>query len=331
MKNQGQLQSMRFASNILLVSFLSVYAGGCGSEAIISTTPDAGTTGGNGGAGGTGGMGGAGGMGGTGGSESVYFDSCKSILASSPANQSGSYTIDPDGPAGSGSPFEVFCDMESNGGGWTLLARTNTAQNAPFQTWIDILSQNFFFTTGNFTTSQNIPADYLTSANFFAILHSAADLPFKEIRLDDGKGISLQNMQSPKTLRAIYNATGVEPLYRNGLNTGVLLLLGNANHTGMFPCFYPTIDGVGCSEYYDGDQGSQSTSFHIGDLEMCAGGPAAGSLAGALWGSGDCYATDQAGGFGGFTYHRPFHIANGGSGAYVSSGFALAGWSIEVR
>jgi hypothetical protein len=261
----------------------------------------------------------------------VYFPSCKAILASLPGSASGPYTIDPDGPMGSGIPFEVSCDMTSDGGGWTLLARTTTAQNAPFQTWLDILSRNFFFTAGNFTTSQDVPAGYLANMDFFAILHAAADLPFSEVRLDEGKGISLQTTKSTTSLRSIYNATGVEPLYRNGSNTGVLLLLGNASHTGTFPCYYPNIDGLGCQEYFEGDRGSESTAFYVGDLDMCAGGPAAGNLGYALWGSGDCYAVDQAGGHGGFTYQRPIHIVNGGGGAYVSGGFALAGWSIHVR
>jgi len=262
--------------------------------------------------------------------EGVYFESCKAILASLPGSPSGSYTIDPDGPIGVGQPFEVSCEMTANGGGWTLIARTKGELAGTIHPWVDVLSQNFFFAAGDFTMSQNVPAGYLADKEFFAIINAAADLTFSEVRLDDNKGISLQNVPSPRTFRMIHGTTGVEPLYRNAANTGVLVLLGNANHTAMMPCYYPNIDALSCQSYFAGDSGNATTAFYVGDLALCAGGPAAGSVSGALWGSGDCYAADESGGFGGFTLQRPFHVNQGGGGR-VNRGFAAGGWSIHVR
>ncbi len=46
--------------------------------------------------------------------------SCLTMLTANPAATSGVYEIDPDGPGGL-APFDVFCDMTTDGGGWTML------------------------------------------------------------------------------------------------------------------------------------------------------------------------------------------------------------------
>ena len=49
--------------------------------------------------------------------------SCQEVLDDGASVGDGLYTIDPDGPGGT-SPVETWCDMSTDGGGWTLVQRT---------------------------------------------------------------------------------------------------------------------------------------------------------------------------------------------------------------
>jgi hypothetical protein len=96
---------------------------------------------------------------------------------------SGAYTIDPDGAFGPIAPFAVYCDMASDGGGWTLTMKAdgtaNNANAAQFKfgasTWTTTTKTdpNYAFNQANPDFATKVSAKYM----------SFNTLPYTQVRL----------------------------------------------------------------------------------------------------------------------------------------------------
>ncbi len=137
-------------------------------------------------------------------SDSGNSKNCADLLVANPQSPSGVYTIDADG-GGPAVPVDVYCDMTSEGGGWTMLVRLDTND-----TNSHIWSDTGFWNANSGIGDVKAAGDYLSAA--YAVL------TFTQVRL-------VYSYQGPAQVAASYGNVANTDTLRKNLN----LTLSNSN------------------------------------------------------------------------------------------------------
>ncbi|KPA17273.1 membrane or secreted protein containing Fibrinogen, alpha/beta/gamma chain [Candidatus Magnetomorum sp. HK-1] len=122
-----------------------------------------------------------------------HFKSCKEILQDNNSALSGTYIIDPDG-INNDPPFEVYCDMSTAGGGWTLVAKSTGKETSKLtgddkESWLE---KKYFGSIGTLDEE------------------SAFGQPYHTVSLQD---IMIRSINDPTKLLAWSHPTPISNLY----------------------------------------------------------------------------------------------------------------------
>ncbi len=119
--------------------------------------------------------------------------SCRALLNKAPITPDGVYWID---PSGSGNPFQVRCDMSTDGGGWTLVAYAGKINGSKKAT-VGANNQMLFHDFGAIDVNAQTTRKAFSRLNLFGALMQA-DSRFMARRTGVPKNILIWPVANPK-------------------------------------------------------------------------------------------------------------------------------------
>ncbi len=145
--------------------------------------------------------------------------SCKELHEADPQAPSGVYSIDPDGEGGE-DPFDAYCEMEANDGGWTLVLKA------------DGRNPTFGYFEGLWTDNSLLNQDAVDFDHTEAKLQGWNALPFDDVMV--GVEYMIDDNQNPPTMNYVVLPTASTSMFDlMSPNTPVMTNIGRDAWKGI--------------------------------------------------------------------------------------------------